>query len=109
MSYALRIDKQAAKTLKSLDQSTIKRLLARLTELTENPFDHRTSSPLEMEPSVRRSRVGNWRVFYEVDDVQQVIAIVAIKPRSRAYSQAMTGHAPRGALLHPHLGDMAQP
>lgn len=85
MSYALRIDKQAAKTLKSLDQSTIKRLLARLTEPMENPFDHRTSSPLEMEPSVRRSRVGNWRVFYEVDDVQQVIAIVAIKPRSRAY------------------------
>jgi mRNA-degrading endonuclease RelE of RelBE toxin-antitoxin system len=50
MSYALRIDKQAAKTLKSLDQPTIKRLLARLTELTKNPFNHRTSSPLEMEP-----------------------------------------------------------
>jgi mRNA-degrading endonuclease RelE of RelBE toxin-antitoxin system len=46
MSYALRIDKQAAKTLKSLDQPTIKRLLARLNELTENPFDHRISSPL---------------------------------------------------------------
>ena len=51
MSYALRIDKQAAKTLKSLDQATIKRLLLRLTELTETPFDHRLSSPLEMEPA----------------------------------------------------------
>ena len=46
MSYALRIDKQAAKTLKSLDQPTIKRLLARLTELTKNPFDHRTLQPV---------------------------------------------------------------
>jgi mRNA-degrading endonuclease RelE of RelBE toxin-antitoxin system len=85
MSYALRIDKQAAKTLKSLDQPTIKRLLARLTELTKNPFDHRTSSPLEMEPSVLKSRVGNRRIFFEVDDAEHIITIVAIKPRSRAY------------------------
>ena len=46
MSYALRIDKQAAKTLKSLDQPTIRRLLARLEELSENPFDQRTIQPL---------------------------------------------------------------
>ena len=85
MSYALRMDKQAAKTLKSLDQPNIKRLLARLAELTKNPFDHRLSSPVEMEPSVRKSRVGNWRIFFEVDGVHHVIAIVAIKPRSRAY------------------------
>jgi mRNA-degrading endonuclease RelE of RelBE toxin-antitoxin system len=85
MNYALRMDKQAAKTLKSLDQPTIKRLLARLTELTKNPLNHRTSSPLEMEPSVRKSRVGNWRIFFEVADADHVIAIVAIKPRSRAY------------------------
>jgi mRNA-degrading endonuclease RelE of RelBE toxin-antitoxin system len=85
MSYALRIDKQAAKTLKSLDQPTIRRLLARFEKLSENPFDQRLSSPLEMEPSVRKSRVGNWRVFFEVDDSHHVIAIVAIKPCSRAY------------------------
>jgi mRNA-degrading endonuclease RelE of RelBE toxin-antitoxin system len=87
MNYALRIDKQAAKTLKSLDQPTIKRLLTRLSELTKNPCDHRISSPLEMEPSVRKSRVGNWRIFFEVNDVARTIAIVAIKPRNRAYRQ----------------------
>jgi mRNA interferase RelE/StbE len=85
MSYALRIDKQAAKTLKSLDQPTIRRLLARFEELSENPFDQRLSNPLEMEPSVRKSQVGNWRIFFEVNDATRTIAIVAIKPRSRAY------------------------
>ena len=85
MNYALRIDKQAAKTLKSLDQPTIRRLLARFEKLSENPFDHRLSNPLEMEPSVRKSRVGNWRIFFEVNDDARTIAIVAIKPRSRAY------------------------
>jgi mRNA-degrading endonuclease RelE of RelBE toxin-antitoxin system len=108
MSYALRIDKQAAKTLKSLDQPTIKRLLARLTEQTKNTFDHRTSSPLEMEPSVRRSRVGYYRVFYEVVDAEHVIAIVAIKPAA-GLPQAMTGQATRGAHLHPHRRDTTQP
>jgi mRNA-degrading endonuclease RelE of RelBE toxin-antitoxin system len=85
MSYALRIDKQAAKTLKSIDQPTIKHLLARLTELTKNPIDQRFSSPLGMLPSVRKSRAGNWRIFFEGDKSHQIIAIVAITPRSRAY------------------------
>jgi mRNA-degrading endonuclease RelE of RelBE toxin-antitoxin system len=85
MTYALRIDKQAAKALKSLDQSTIRRLLARLQKLSENPFDQRLSSPLEMDPAVRKSRVGNWRIFFEVSEASRTIAIVAIKPRSRAY------------------------
>ncbi len=85
MNYALRIVKQAAKTLKSLDQPTIRRLLARFEELSENPFDQRLSNALEMEPSVRKSRVGNWRIFFEVHDAARTIAIVAIKPRSRAY------------------------
>jgi mRNA-degrading endonuclease RelE of RelBE toxin-antitoxin system len=85
MNYALRIDKQAAKTLKFLDQPTSRRLLARFEKLAANPFDLRFSRPLEMLPSVRKSRVGNWRIFFEVDESHQVIAIVAIKPRSRAY------------------------
>jgi mRNA-degrading endonuclease RelE of RelBE toxin-antitoxin system len=85
MNYALRIDNQAAKTLKPLDQATIRRLLARLQKLSETPFDQRLSSPLEMEPSMRKSRVGSWRIFFEVDDAHQPLDIVAIKPRSRAY------------------------
>ncbi len=85
MSYALRIDKQAARTLQALDQPTSRRLLARLQQLSENPLDHRLSSALEMDPSVRKSRVGNWRIFFEVHDPDHVIAVVAIKPRSRAY------------------------
>lgn len=85
MSYALRIDKQAAKTLRALDQTTIRRIHARFQELRQNPFDPRTSSPLEMDPSLYKSRVGNWRFFFEVDLTTRTVSIVAIKPRSRAY------------------------
>ena len=45
MSYALRIDKQAAKTLKSLDQPTIRRLLARLKTFRK-PFRSASLQPL---------------------------------------------------------------
>ena len=86
MNYALRIDKQVAKTLKSLDQPTIKRVLARFEPTFAKTLSTTAfHSPLEMEPSVRKSRVGNWRLFFEVNDAHRVIAIVAIKPRSRAY------------------------
>jgi mRNA-degrading endonuclease RelE of RelBE toxin-antitoxin system len=38
-----------------------------------------------MEPSLRKSRIGNWRIFFEVNNPAGTIAIIAIKPRSRAY------------------------
>ena len=85
MSYALLIDKQAAKTLKALDQTTIRRIHGRFQQLSKNPFDPRISSLLEMEPWLYKSRVGNWRIFFEVDATTRTVAIVAIKPRSRAY------------------------
>jgi len=85
MSYALRIDKQAAKTLKALDQTTIRRIHARFQQLSKNPFNPRISSPLEMEPSLYKSRVGNWRIFFEVVATTSTVSLVAIKPRSRAY------------------------
>lgn len=63
MSYALHIDKLAAKTIKSQDKQTKKRIYARLTELALNPHDPRISSQVIMGEREKKSRVGNWRIF----------------------------------------------
>jgi mRNA interferase RelE/StbE len=87
MKYNLQIAKPAVKTLKGLDRSLVMRIHARLKELEENPFDPRVSSQIEMGTGERKSRVGDWRIFFEIDEPGKVIQIVAIKPRGKAYKK----------------------
>ena len=85
MSYSLHIDKSAAKTIKDLDRKTINRIHRRLKELAKDPLDPRISSQVEMGQEERKSRVGNWRIFYEIDEYTHTVDITAVRPRGRAY------------------------
>ena len=85
MSYFLHIDKSAAKTIKDLDRKTINRIHRRLKELAKDPLDQRISSQVEMGQKERKSRVGNWRIFYEIDEYTHTVNITAVRPRGRAY------------------------
>jgi mRNA-degrading endonuclease RelE of RelBE toxin-antitoxin system len=87
MSYTLRFAKPFSKTLKSLDQATIKRIHQRLLELAENPFNPRISGQVEMEHGEHKSRVGNWRIFYEIDEGNRIIDVLAVRPRQQAYKK----------------------
>ena len=87
MTYSLRFAKPFLKTLKSLDQVTIRRIHQRLPELANNPFDPRISGPVEMEQGQRKSRVGGWRLFYEVDEAIHILDILAVRPRQMAYKK----------------------
>lgn len=85
MSYSLHIDKSAVKIIKDLDRTTVNRIHRRLKELAQDPLDPRISSPLEMSQAERKSRVGSWRIFYEIDDDTRTVNITAVRPRGRAY------------------------
>ncbi len=85
MSYSLHIGKSAAKTIKDLDRPTINRIHRRLKELAQDPLDPRISSPVEMGQEERKSRVGSWRIFYEIDDDTRTVNITAVRPRGSAY------------------------
>ncbi len=87
MKYTLQISKPAVKTIKSLDQSTIKRIHARLKELIQDPFDPRISSPVEMAKGERKSRVGDYRIFYEVAETTKTVYVIAVRPRGKAYKR----------------------
>jgi mRNA-degrading endonuclease RelE of RelBE toxin-antitoxin system len=85
MSYGLELSHQAKKALKLLDKATIKRLEQRFMELSQTPCDFRLSKPLEMGEGEWTSRVGNWRIIYLVNEVENMIHIFSIEPRSKAY------------------------
>jgi mRNA-degrading endonuclease RelE of RelBE toxin-antitoxin system len=87
MSYTLRLAKPFLKSLKSLDQATIRRIHQRLQELAQNPFDPRISGQVEMEQGEHKSRVGDWRIFFEVDGENRIIDVLAVRPRQKAYKK----------------------
>jgi len=87
MSYTLRFAKPFLKSLKSLDQATIRRIHQRLPELANNPFDPRISGSVEMKQGQRKSRVGDWRIFYEVHEASRTINVLAVRPRQMAYKK----------------------
>jgi mRNA interferase RelE/StbE len=57
----------------------------RLEELALDPYSPRLSKAVKMSPGTRSSRVGEWRIFYEVDDDAQAVLVIAIRPRAKAY------------------------
>ncbi|WP_449244249.1 type II toxin-antitoxin system RelE family toxin [Desulfobacca acetoxidans] len=85
MIYRIEITRKADKAIGKLDKKTIGRILARLDELAINPFDHRISGPVEMGQGERKSRLGDWRIIFAVDQTNHIINVIAIRPRKRAY------------------------
>lgn len=85
MTYRVHIFPAAQKTLKKLDRTLSGRIVKRLEELALDPFNPRISRQKETDLESRYSRVGDWRIIYQVDQVQQIINVTAIRPRSSAY------------------------
>lgn len=85
MIYHIKISSKADKIIDKLDRKTIQRIMARLDELAVNPFDQRISGPVEMGQGERKSRVGDWRIIFKVNQASQSVEIIAIRPRKRAY------------------------
>jgi mRNA interferase RelE/StbE len=85
MSYDLTFGRQAKKEIKGLDAATVKRLEDRVQQLSDNPLDPRISKPIKMKPGRRTSRVGDWRIIYQVNESEMTVEVISIWPRGKAY------------------------
>lgn len=83
MKYQTRFEPAAQADLRGIDRSTALTILRKLAELESDPAGFGTTE-LVSRPGVRRLRVGNYRVFYAVDDEVLVVWVIAIAHRSRA-------------------------
>jgi mRNA interferase RelE/StbE len=85
VSYRVLLSLPAKKQLDRLDQVTTRRLNSRLKELAPDPYSARVSKAVKMEPGQRTSRVGDWRIIYRVNEINQEIMVIAFRPRGKAY------------------------
>lgn len=85
MKFRVLLKKSAQKELQKLDRSVVKRILAKIYLLTEDPYPS-ASTPL-VGSSYRRLRVGDYRVIYGVLDSQLVIHVIRVGHRRDVYKK----------------------
>ena len=83
MRYAIRIRASAARELQRIERSDRERLIAAIDRLAENPF---AGSALKGElRGLRRIRVGDYRLLYEVRNRELVVLVLRAPHRREAY------------------------
>ena len=83
MSYSVRIKRSAAKELARIPQQDRLRIVHAIDSLGEHPLK---GSPLKGEKrGLRRLRVGDYRIVYEVLDGELVVLVVRVAHRREAY------------------------
>jgi mRNA interferase RelE/StbE len=89
--YRIFETRQFSKDLAHLGAAVQKRIEAKLRDyvypiLRQNPYFGPNINRLKnWEPSTWRYRVGGWRFFYEVDDEEGIVFMVAADHRKQAY------------------------
>lgn len=83
MRYAIRIKESAARELQRIERADRERLIVAIDRLAENPF---AGSALKGElRGLRRIRVGDYRLLYEVQERDLVVLVLRAARRREAY------------------------
>jgi len=83
VSYSIRIRESAAKELRRVSKPDRARIVAAIDRLTETP---RLGAALKGGlRGLRRLRVGDYRVVYEVRDDELIVLVVRVAHRRDAY------------------------
>jgi mRNA interferase RelE/StbE len=87
VKYRIVLSAKAIKFLDRLDRKMEQRIQNRLDELAANPLEPRISKQLETAELKRYSRVGNWRIVYEIGADYHTIFIITIQHRCKVYKE----------------------
>ncbi|WP_428102056.1 type II toxin-antitoxin system RelE family toxin [Candidatus Rariloculus sp.] len=83
MSFSIRIKESAAKELRRVAKPDRTRIVAAIDRLAETP--HLGASLKGGLRGLRRLRVGDYRVLYEVRDDELIVLVIRVAHRRDAY------------------------
>ena len=83
MTYFVRIKGSAAKELRRIDRPVRVRIVEAIDGLAENPL-RGTALKGELK-GLRRIRVGEYRIVYEIQDQVLVVLVVRVRHRRDVY------------------------
>ena len=84
MAYKITIKRSAARDLEALPRAMQVRIARKIDALAENPFP-RGSKKLQAKQDLRRVRVGDYRIIYQVRQKILMVLVVRIRHRRDVY------------------------
>jgi mRNA interferase RelE/StbE len=84
LPYRLEFSAKAARQFKALPSQAQRSLQPHLDTLAENPRSPRVTKLSEYD-TLFRCRAGDYRIFFEIQEVQQVILVVKVGHRREVY------------------------
>lgn len=87
MKFEVRLSDRAAKDIDRLNRKTQLRMLSRLDQIAEAPYEPQFSSVLSHQGGLRKSRVGGWRIIFSVDVGSKTVSVVTIERRGQVYQR----------------------
>ena len=85
MTYRVEYSRRAANYYRRQTEAQQRRLDRRLELLAERPYDANLAIPLRGKADMRRMRVGDLRVLFQIVDDESVLLVVDIGPRGDIY------------------------
>jgi mRNA interferase RelE/StbE len=85
--FRIDLSNRAARDLDRLGRDARERMLKRLEQLAEDPYEPRMSAQLTNQGDLRKSRVGGWRIIFRVDDASRTLNVVTIERRGQVYQR----------------------
>jgi mRNA interferase RelE/StbE len=87
VKYRVELSDRVARDLDRLGRDVQERMMRRLEQLAQDPYDARLSGPLTNQGDLRRSRVGGWRLIFRIDDAARLLHVVTIERRGQVYQR----------------------
>ena len=85
MMFDIKYSRQAVKYLKSLDKKLVLRIIHKIEKLKDEPISHDSKTVEGNNEKMFRVRVGAYRILYEVDFKNDLIGIIKIEKRGKAF------------------------
>ncbi len=89
MTYSLKVEKRAIKEMNLLSKNIQDRIKEKIkVTLVENPFPTGDNDIKKIKGSkFWRLRIGEYRVFFDIDQEDNIVYILSIRHRSKAYRE----------------------
>lgn len=82
--YSITFARSARRELEALDAAIVNRILSKIEALARQP-NPRGCRKLHGEENLWRIRIGDYRVVYAIYHKEQIVDIIAVRHRSKAY------------------------
>ena len=86
--YDVRLARRAERGLRAIrtgDPHGYRRIIEAIRNLATDPRPAGSTKLTGFDPPAWRTRVGDYRIVYEIDDHQLVVVVVNVAPRGEVY------------------------